>query len=276
MSKLKDYNTDLRSSILICSLREEEIATQTIMYLLRVIKPKSKTLGNKSSSLSFKNKIDLLYDLGDFTSEEYTKYVKFMEIRNQFMHNPNCNSFEDLVKEVPELKNFLLKSIPSRWQQIEKIQTEKPIEIEATESFYKLGYKYLFVSTFAPLFTRRAEYKKGQVLEMERYVDSKIQSDFSNIYDKAVSSYQPIQNGIIGFGIPSVQNINPKQELISFKQHLSITILEEKIKIYDSIVETDGIEREIFKRRTDINAEIEAEIKAEKESKSTQENIKKE
>ena len=74
--KDKDYNSMLRAHILVCSIREEEAASEVLKSLLRLVKPETKTLDNKSSSLSFKNKIDLLYDIDDLNKEEYTK-IKF-------------------------------------------------------------------------------------------------------------------------------------------------------------------------------------------------------
>ncbi len=87
MVREKTYNEALRSRVLICSIRAEDSASDILISLLRRVRPDSKTLGNKSSSLSFKNKIDLLYDIDDLTKEEYTSMLKFMEIRNQFIHN---------------------------------------------------------------------------------------------------------------------------------------------------------------------------------------------
>jgi DNA-binding MltR family transcriptional regulator len=95
-SAIKDYNIELRSYILNLALSVEDLSTLIVKSLLRKVKSNSKTLDNKSSSLSFKNKIDILYDLGDITNDAYNQFVKFMEIRNQFIHNPQCNKFVDL------------------------------------------------------------------------------------------------------------------------------------------------------------------------------------
>ncbi len=56
--KQKNYNKKLRSQILIMSVRVEEAAGKAVKSLLRTVKFESKTLGNNSSSFSFKNRID--------------------------------------------------------------------------------------------------------------------------------------------------------------------------------------------------------------------------
>ena len=101
------FNIALRSSILLCSIREENEVSKALKYLLRTVKDGSKTLGNKSSSLSFKTKVDLLSDIGDLDKTEYDRLILFMEIRNQFIHNPECNSFADFGKVATETDNKL-------------------------------------------------------------------------------------------------------------------------------------------------------------------------
>src|SRR6266446_5696534 len=54
----------------------------------------SKVFGNKSGCISFNQKIDLLIEIGALSKDLRTKYQTFMEIRNQFMHNINAESYE--------------------------------------------------------------------------------------------------------------------------------------------------------------------------------------
>jgi hypothetical protein len=86
-------NIKLRQDILEQSLHIESMINQLLLVFLNINKIGTKTLSNKSSSLSFKNKIDLLYDLDRLTKPEYTKFILFMEIRNQFIHNIDCSTF---------------------------------------------------------------------------------------------------------------------------------------------------------------------------------------
>ncbi|MBK9388784.1 MAG: hypothetical protein IPN68_00850 [Bacteroidetes bacterium] len=109
MSKWEDLNITLRIEILTNTLRLEQSASDIIKAILRILKEKTKTLDNKSSSLSFKNKIDILQDLDELTKEAYDDLIKFMEIRNQLIHNHECTSFIKLSETNPEITNFLKK-----------------------------------------------------------------------------------------------------------------------------------------------------------------------
>jgi hypothetical protein len=78
------------------------------------------SFGNKSTALSFRAKVNLLLDMKVFDKNDNWKLEKFMEIRNQFMHNfdastyEKCFSFlsgaqEKLLKEYPQDKNLPLE-----------------------------------------------------------------------------------------------------------------------------------------------------------------------
>ena len=86
-------NLELRSEILEASLNLENAVSEFIVALLVIEKEKRKAISNKSGNLSFKNKIDLLFDLDSLNSEEHQKLLLLMELRNQFLHNLECNSF---------------------------------------------------------------------------------------------------------------------------------------------------------------------------------------
>ena len=151
------YNIPLRSSILLCAIREENEISRALKYLLRTVRPDSKTLGNKSSSLSFKSKVDLLFDIGDLEKPAYDKLILFMEIRNQFIHNPMCNSFADLAKSAPDTDKGLKNKF-----------TNDITDIEASRW---ASFGALFIDTFATLIKLRLEYRMGDRYEMHQYVN---------------------------------------------------------------------------------------------------------
>jgi len=93
MEKDIDINLELRSEILEASLNLENAVNELIVALLVIEKQKRKAISNKSGNLTFKNKIDLLFDLDILDSEEHQKLLLLMELRNQFLHNLECNSF---------------------------------------------------------------------------------------------------------------------------------------------------------------------------------------
>jgi len=93
MEKDIDINLELRSEILEASLNLENAVNELIVALLVIEKQKRKAISNKSGNLTFKNKIDLLFDLDILDSEEHQKLLLLIELRNQFLHNLECNSF---------------------------------------------------------------------------------------------------------------------------------------------------------------------------------------
>lgn len=88
-----EINLKLRSDILDMALTLESSINQLITVCLGIEHPDPKAIGNKSNSLSFKSKLDLLNDLEIVSKEEYSKLLLVMEFRNQFLHNIDCNSF---------------------------------------------------------------------------------------------------------------------------------------------------------------------------------------
>lgn len=106
-------NIELRAEILKCSLILEDTVTSLIKSYFFVDKEKPKALSNKSGAISFKNKIDLLFDFDIINEEENKCLNKLMEFRNQFMHNLNCNSFDDAIRILNNGgEKFLLSFVP--------------------------------------------------------------------------------------------------------------------------------------------------------------------
>ena len=82
-----DINLQLRSEILDIALNLENAVNELILALLLIENPNRKAISNKSGNLSFKNKIDLLFDLDILSSGEHNILLLLMEFRNQFLHN---------------------------------------------------------------------------------------------------------------------------------------------------------------------------------------------
>lgn len=78
-------NMELRKDILYKSLSIEDLLSSLLAILFRFPKDSSKTLGHSSSALSFKQKADLLKDLGGLNATDYNDLILFMEIRNQLI-----------------------------------------------------------------------------------------------------------------------------------------------------------------------------------------------
>ena len=230
-SAIKDYNIDLRSYILDLALSIEELSTQIIKSLLRKIKTDSKTLGNKSSSLSLKNKIDILYDLGDVDKKTYNKIIKFMEIRNQFIHNPECNTFTDLVSNSPDLTKYLTTEFKN---------TLKDQEKSLIESF-----KQLHIHSFSELLILLGEYKDGEQEEVNRYMNSLLVEDIVSILDNCKKKWFEIKS-----------KAGQKSEILesefilfynSFKQSF-----DEKVEQLSDKCEKDFPQNEIYSRKKEL------------------------
>jgi Asp-tRNA(Asn)/Glu-tRNA(Gln) amidotransferase C subunit len=117
-------NLSNRSDVLKYSLEIENLTSQFLGHLLGIHDAiNSKTLGNKSSSLSFNNKIDLLIDIGALKGDTKSKFQIFMEIRNQFMHNSYANTYEECIRFL-EKEKFLL----SRYPQLKDLHKEEQLK----------------------------------------------------------------------------------------------------------------------------------------------------
>lgn len=138
MNKTKQLNLDLRTKVLEYSLILEDEINEAIKHYLGISNPKLKSLGNNSSNLSLRNKIDILHDLEIFQGDIYSNFVLFMEFRNQFIHNINCNTFVAALE--------LLKD--DRGNKLLKLANCNPTDQRELESKYKKGYSELFIICF--------------------------------------------------------------------------------------------------------------------------------
>lgn len=83
----------IRSNVLEVSLLFEALTSAFLAALLDIDAKSSKTMGNTSKALSFDAKVQLLTDMKSMGKEEASKFQDFMEIRNQFMHNAQSQSY---------------------------------------------------------------------------------------------------------------------------------------------------------------------------------------
>lgn len=67
------------------------------------------SFGNKSSAISFNQKINLLIDIGALEKDNKKKFLTFMEIRNVFMHVFEANTFTNCFGFLDNKEKFLLK-----------------------------------------------------------------------------------------------------------------------------------------------------------------------
>ena len=178
MEKWEPLNMELRSWVLSQVLRLEQTSSSLIRAILRMFKENPKTLGSQSSALSFKSKIDLLYDLEEIDKTEYNHMLKMMEIRNQFAHNPNATSFESLDEINPQINKYL-----------EKIEVEGIEEQEAREGKLKLIFSEIFKRCSGKLLVTEIEYTRGLGKEIRKYVNDIVVQNLDEIWTTAVQKY---------------------------------------------------------------------------------------
>ncbi len=111
MNDVANIRMEMRTDILETSLAIEGMLSVFLAGLLGIkIDPDTtNSFSNKSSALSFANKIHLLIDIGALDKEMKLKYFTFMEIRNQFMHNIKIRSYEHFFTEyLSDKKKYVL------------------------------------------------------------------------------------------------------------------------------------------------------------------------
>jgi hypothetical protein len=117
-----------RIKVLEYSLGLERVASLSLAYLFDIENiEQTKSLGNKNTSISFNQKLNLLLDSKSIDQIGKEKLGIFMEVRNQFMHNFNVKSFEDVFKLLKGREIRLKKFYPTEFS--DDIQLEKSFEI---------------------------------------------------------------------------------------------------------------------------------------------------
>lgn len=92
----------------------ESLTSKLIKHMMGLdLLGSTKSLDNKSSSISLRTKIDLLTDCGKIDKLTYVNLLHIISIRNQFAHNFECNNFEDLPKFIDGIDKPLLKYCPN-------------------------------------------------------------------------------------------------------------------------------------------------------------------
>lgn len=133
-------NLENRSKVLSYSLELEYYVSLELAKLLDIKDFKnSKSLGNKSSSLSLNQKLNLLLDFETISSKEKSIIESFSSIRNQFMHNIDATSYEFVINQISGLLNRLKKLYPENFKSSNK---EKNIE-KCVENLYIDSIKIL-------------------------------------------------------------------------------------------------------------------------------------
>ena len=134
-----DINNEVRLEVLQMTLVLEDMLNRILIQLFRIKKDTPNTFSHKSSSISFKTKVDFLFDLERIDKKTYNDLITLMEIRNQFMHNLSAESYLIVLNRLGKekyIENFAsdLRSSNST--------NEVPTE---NELIYKYGVNRLYL-----------------------------------------------------------------------------------------------------------------------------------
>ncbi|RVT76701.1 hypothetical protein EOD40_09385 [Flavobacterium sufflavum] len=140
---------DNRGTILTASLLLENLTSVFLAQLLGIKDyKKTKSFGNKSGNISFNQKIELLIDMDALAKKEKAKFLTFMEIRNQFMHNLGADDFVSCFENLEGKEKYILSQYPqpdnlSREEKLKQASIELSNELikTAIEIFDKVKEK---------------------------------------------------------------------------------------------------------------------------------------
>ncbi|MCG8838933.1 hypothetical protein G1K37_11300 [Tenacibaculum dicentrarchi] len=103
-------NLRIRTLVLEYSLKTENNVNNLLLGYLSIFdKEKTKNFGNKAG-ISFKNKIDLLFDIDVLNKKEHQDLELLMNFRNKFMHDIESESFTYILNKLDSgIRNRFLK-----------------------------------------------------------------------------------------------------------------------------------------------------------------------
>lgn len=223
----EDLNLDLRKDVIKMALTLEEAVNKLLLSYLNIDSPNLKALGSKNSSLSFKNKIDLLSDLEVLNKEEHLKFQLLMEFRNQFMHNIYCNSYENAVE-------ILGKDRGKQLLKYDDLEFETDIEFKYKNAASKLNIDCLETAV------KKLEAKTAQI-EMKR----KVVTDICDYSKHVIDQDTELIDKILAMCLPSE---DPK-DLREFKQNIFSTVKD----FHKSMVTNDKFI--LLQQKMDVNDE---------------------
>lgn len=232
---MTDLNLSLRTDILDKALNLEHFVNSILVIYLSIEGEERKAITNKSSSLSFKNKIDLLFDLEIFSKEEHNYFLLLMEFRNQFLHNIECSSFTYAVSTLGTDKgNRLLK--------LDEGTTDNELEVRYKNGFFQLYGKTIKIA-LAKVRQRKEMIEEKRKLMTDRIGDTVFYIDFFfDLIDKLLEICEPTfleSKDVVNFKIKmfktieqELENIHKTEGFQQIQSQLKNDITTEKLKLY--------------------------------------------
>ena len=187
-----------RLKVLERALLIEGLVSNFLANLLDIDPANSKTFGNSSSSLSFNSKILLLADTKSIAKEESKKFIYFMNIRNQFMHNIEAESFVSCIGFIDGLGTALLKLYPQDGQLDIEEKFERCFDNLVYDLFKSLGQiaaqlnNKLKKDAASKVNAKAVEILLKSIADTTRKFDEFIDDEIANTKDEKIKYYKGI------------------------------------------------------------------------------------
>jgi len=215
------------------SLKLESELSNLIKLIMRITKSSTKTLDNKGSSLQYKSKVDLLYDLDDIDSKQYTQLVKFGEIRNQFVHNHSVESYSDLPKKPNNLQKYLNDKFPCKTDQVEELRL-------------RCSFDNLQAHCIVNVQILIERYEEGKYSDIDKYISNQLLQNIEDLLERTKAEFT-LMRKTNDFGL-LVDNPELKSDVDVFAELLKINITSEGYIIRHKI-EKEGKLNEVYSRK---------------------------
>lgn len=186
-----DLNLPLRTDILDIALNIELTIDSILLSYLNIENDKRKAITNKSGGISFKTKIDLLFDLEIFSKEEHKEFLLLMEFRNQFLHNIDCNSFTYAVDVLGKDKEkSLLK--------FDDVNFDGDLESRYNNAYRNLHKRTIEVALDKIRKRKKIIDEKARMITIRLKEYVYVTDGFFNIIDKVMEICEPNHSDFIG------------------------------------------------------------------------------
>lgn len=107
-----EINIKIRSEILEYSINTEDAVNSLLLAYLGILDKNQPQPSKNKLNISFKSKIDLLFDINALTKEEHSDLELLMNFRNKFLHDIKCNSFLSVLNQFDNgIKNKFKKHL---------------------------------------------------------------------------------------------------------------------------------------------------------------------
>jgi hypothetical protein len=166
-----DINIQLRAEVLGYSLFIEKMVNDLLLLNLGISDEKGNTrLFSNKGKISFQHKIDLLYDIEVLSKEENSDFELLMIIRNKFMHDIECNSFNTLL-------NQLDNGIVNRFNKFLEVGQLNSSEESCRDAYYRIFKNNLGVIKKKIKLNKAVKEKKFKLFQVQNeqivyYIDA--------------------------------------------------------------------------------------------------------